>query len=107
MPPPLPPDAPGPFAFAERARVSSILAAAGFADVSMQSLETPITFGADLDAAVALALEIGPPARAVRLAGPAARRAAEPLLRELFAGHLGPNGVTLGSGAWLVRAVRS
>jgi hypothetical protein len=87
--------------------VAGILVAAGFSGISAEPLEMPLRFGADVDAAVALALEIGPPARAVREAGPAARNAAEPLLRDLFARHLGPHGVTLDGAAWLFRAVAS
>jgi SAM-dependent methyltransferase len=105
--PPLPPDEPGPFAFADRARVTGILEAAGFRDVAAQSLEADLALAADLDGAVAMALDVGPPARAVRLAGEAVRRAAEPVLRELFARHLGPRGVTLGSATWLFTGTRS
>ena len=105
--PPLPPDAPGPFAFAERARVKGLLEGAGFDDVSAQSLEIEVELGSDLAAAVEFALEIGPASRAVNLAGGSARSDATPRLRELLARHLGPRGVTLGSAAWLFSAVRS
>jgi SAM-dependent methyltransferase len=106
LPAPPPPDVPGPFAFADRARVSRLLAAAGFADVEARSVELDLAFGSDIDSALILALQAGPASRVVREAGDAGRRAAEPVLRELLARHLGPHGVTFGSAAWLFTARR-
>jgi SAM-dependent methyltransferase len=57
--------APGPFAFADSGRVRSILAAAGFRDIAVESFDTSIG-GADLDGATSLALQVGPLARALR-----------------------------------------
>ena len=44
-----PPDAPSPFALADPDRVKAILDAAGFADISFESLHDPMSFGPDPD----------------------------------------------------------
>ena len=49
-----PPDAPGPFAFADRERVAGILESAGFSGVEFDDLQMPLLLGGglDVDAAV-------------------------------------------------------
>ena len=66
--PPLPetnPEDPGPFAFADEARVRRVLSDAGFADivVTPHDLDLDLAIGRGLDAAVAGALGIGPTSR--------------------------------------------
>ena len=60
-PPPQAPDAPGPWAFADRDRLAAILDAAGFADVTIESVEHDLLVGgaADLDAAVGFSIDSG------------------------------------------------
>src|SRR5204862_328727 len=49
-PPPIPgPEDPGPFAFADRARVERILGGAGFADVALEALDEPLVVGGGAD----------------------------------------------------------
>src|SRR5690349_3634706 len=48
-----PPEAPSPFAFADPDRVRAILTAAGFVDVTFESLREPMRFGSDVDDAYA------------------------------------------------------
>src|SRR5262249_1479538 len=68
LPPPPAPGAPGPFAFADGARVRDILGAAGFqtVDVAPLDAEVSIARGASLDEAVAFLLEMGPLGAALR-----------------------------------------
>lgn len=65
LPPPVP-NAPGPFAFADRDRVVGILGAAGFADVALDAFEPEMTIAGDLDATADFLLQLGPLAAALR-----------------------------------------
>ncbi len=60
-PPPLPPDAPGPWAFADPDRVTTILTSAGFAEVVIEPFEHELLVGgaSTLDDAVAFAIDSG------------------------------------------------
>jgi SAM-dependent methyltransferase len=107
LPPPRTcPDDPGPFAFADEARVRRVLEGAGFTDVSL----TPVDFtldvgvGGGLDNAVAKALEIGPASRALDGHSESARAAAAASIRTALAGHVKDGAVPLGAAVWIVRA---
>lgn len=106
MPPPPPPDAPGPFAFADRERVTGILEGAGFADVAFEELRPLLTIagGGDAERAAAFAMEIGPAAFALRDADPAVRPRVQAAIAEAFGPYEGPNGVALPGAAWVVTA---
>jgi hypothetical protein len=81
-------DAPGPFAFSDPARVSAILAAAGWRDAQVAAHDVPYLVGGGEDpAADALAFfrRIGPAARALAAAAPEERAQIEERLRELLA----------------------
>jgi SAM-dependent methyltransferase len=62
-PPPMDPDAPGPLAFRDIGRVTGILDAAGFSDVSAQALSLAFTPMGDAAAVARQASTIGPAAR--------------------------------------------
>lgn len=96
------PLAPGPFAFADPARVQGILAAAGFTDIAIEAHDTPIG-GFDLDQAVMLATRIGPLARALREA-PEQREAALGLVRTALSASLTEQSVIMPAAVWIVRA---
>ncbi len=109
LPTPVPPDAPGPFAFADPDRVRGILKGAGFTDVRVVAHDTAIRLGGrtDLDAAVEDALRMGPTAVALREApadvGPAAREA----VRRVLAPFLGASGVSMPCATWIATARRA
>lgn len=63
---PVDPLAPGPFAFADRDRLATILRAADFRDVHIEPFDCRMNIGASRDEAAALMLEIGPLSRAAR-----------------------------------------
>jgi SAM-dependent methyltransferase len=65
FPPPQDPDAPGPFAFADNARLARILVAAGFGAISIAPHDEPIG-GNDRAGTLELALHIGPLGRYLR-----------------------------------------
>lgn len=100
----LPPDAPGPFALADADRVKGLLAGAGWVDIHLASVETPIRLGADLGEAVDHVLRLGAVARAVEAGGetlvvPAVRAAIEPYTQR-------SGEVRMDAAAWVVTAHR-
>lgn len=102
-PEPTPPGAPGPFAFADGARLRGILADAGFADIDIAAFDTALDLGT-IDDAVEQMTRMGPPAAAFAAADAATREAAVSALRAAMAAHVVDGRVKLGSGTWLVRA---
>ena len=108
MPTPPAPDAPGPFSFADRARVEAILGGAGFADVALQSFEPEMVIGGGtLDAAVEFLLQLGPMAAVFREpANAGAMPAVTAAVRESLRPYTTARGVVMASKAWLVTARR-
>jgi SAM-dependent methyltransferase len=106
-PPPRPgPDDPGPFAFADEARVRRVLEGAGFAEVLLTPLDfmLDIGVGEGLDNAVMKALEIGPASRALDGHPEAARAAAAAEIRATLTPHVRDGAVPLGAAVWIVKA---
>ena len=106
--PPLPPAdplAPGPFAFADPARVDAILTAAGFADVVIEPLDLR-TGGDSLEDSVFMALRMGPLGSALRqLGAPDALKAeVEAALTEALTPYVDGGVVKLPAAAWIVSA---
>lgn len=100
-----PSHAPGPFAFADGARVRSILEAAGFAHVEVAPRDGDVVFGGgDLDGAVDLAFHVGPLSRAAADLDDALRDRIRAAVRDELAKHLGPRGVTVPAATWVVTA---
>jgi SAM-dependent methyltransferase len=97
-----PPDAPSPFAFADPDRVRTILGAAGFVDVSFQSLRQPMSFGPDPDDAFDFVAEL----TSWMLDGldDTDRSAALAALRTTIAEHTSEDGVTYQSATWIIQA---
>ncbi|HZK99608.1 MAG TPA: methyltransferase domain-containing protein, partial [Caulobacteraceae bacterium] len=103
-PPPSPPEpgAPGPFAFADGARIRDILGRAGFSGVELTALDQPVRSG-DVEESLAIALNIGPLGRALR-EQPAQRGPATAAIRAALERNLTAEGVCLASATWIVRA---
>jgi SAM-dependent methyltransferase len=108
LPAPPAPGAPGPFAFADPARVRGILTDAGFTDVALDDVRETLTVGGrgSLDDTVEFLLQIGPAATALRDADPSLRPVVAAAVREAIADAHGPDGLRLGSAAWVVTARR-
>jgi ubiquinone/menaquinone biosynthesis C-methylase UbiE len=104
--PQLAPEAPGPFAFADEARVKCILTDAGFADVAMEAcpLTIDVAAGGGIDAAVQGALEIGPASRALEGHPPDVAAAAIQSIREALTPFAKGQSVLLPGAIWLVTA---
>ena len=98
------PGAPGPFAFADRDRLSAILKGAGFARTEIERHDLMTGWG-DLDASVRVATSIGPVGAALRNNPQLAGKAAE-AVRAALTPYLTAEGVRLNASAWVVRAER-
>ena len=106
--PELGPEDPGPFSFAQEARVRRILESAGFGELSFESLELELDIagGRGLDAAVESALAIGPASRALEGQPEAPRAAATARIREVLAARLRGGSVPLDGSIWMIEAQR-
>ena len=104
--PPAPED-PGPFAFADGARVERILAAAGFTDARLEEHLSTLRLGqGDLDACVAMVLKLGPVSRLLGEAGEAAIPPVAAAVREAVAPYHTGGALEMASAAWIVSARR-
>jgi len=101
------PDEPGPFAFADAARVEAILTAAGWGNVSFEPFDFAMIAGAGEspvgDAAEYFAT-IGPAARAAAEMAPEERARFLDRVRELARRNLNEGIVALRAAAWIVTA---
>lgn len=106
LPPPPAPDAPGPFAFADRDKVDALLRQAGFAGVQLESVreELAIAAGASLDQAVDFMLQMGPTAQMMRDADPKLVDNVRSSVREALAPYATNGGLVMPSAAWIVTA---
>jgi SAM-dependent methyltransferase len=106
LPDPGPPDAPGMFALADSGRMRGILASAGWRDIQITPVHTPILLagGGTIDDAIEF-LRTGSLGRAM-LAGadPATQARAVASVRAALAPYADDEGVHLGAAVWLVRA---
>jgi SAM-dependent methyltransferase len=100
--PPLPTDAPGPFALGEPERVRAVLTAAGFGEPRMQGLHRPMVYGPDLATAEMMALTLVDPL--LEELDEAERQQARAELRRTLEAHLTPDGVTFRSAMWIITA---
>ncbi|GGD95934.1 methyltransferase [Tsuneonella deserti] len=107
MQPEIDPDAPGPFAFADRDRVEGILTAAGWSEVAFEAVDFAYVAGAGEDAladARSFFLSIGPAAAVAATLDDAARAAFVARLDAYLAASLQDQLVALSGAAWIVSA---
>jgi SAM-dependent methyltransferase len=105
--PPADPHAPGPFAFADRARVEAILGEAGWSGIAFEPFDFAMVVGAGEDPiedAVAYFSLIGPAARAAREMSADERERFQDRVRELARRNLREGIVSLRAAAWIVAA---
>ncbi|MFN2427673.1 MAG: class I SAM-dependent methyltransferase [Candidatus Binatia bacterium] len=103
---PTDPTAPGPFAFADAARVSRILVDAGYDGVSVDGRDIDIVLGggSDLEETTKLVMDLGPMGRFLADATPEQRKLVEAEVREAITGYATPDGVCMPGAIWLVTA---
>jgi len=104
--PPMEPDAPGPFAFADADRVSRILSTAGWSDVVLTRQDVPMRLAGpgQLAEAADFATRVGGLARALADATPEAKARAAEAIAAVLPAYDGPNGICLTGSIWLVSA---
>jgi hypothetical protein len=81
---------PEPFSLGDPDATRALLERAGFRDVRFESVEDPVFYGDDVDAAFDWASRFA--------------RVGDEELREILAAHATPDGVLFGSRAWIVGA---
>jgi len=105
---PAPPgiDEPGPFSLSEEPRVSGILDAAGFANIAVESFQTPFVLGGDVDEALSFLMQLAPSGSAINNAEAddetRARIAVD--MAELLKSYESDKGVSMNAAALLVTA---
>ncbi|MEJ0043460.1 MAG: class I SAM-dependent methyltransferase [Rhizomicrobium sp.] len=102
--PPADPLAPGPFAFADPARVTSILEAAGFRSVEAKKLDTVMHVAKTAAEAAQFSLTIGPLSRAASGVDDAMRAKIVEAVTAAMAKYETPQGVSPPAACWLVSA---
>jgi SAM-dependent methyltransferase len=103
-PPPANPEDPGPFSFADPARVKRIFADAGLPEPRFTpvDLQLDIAAGGGLEGAVKMATTIGPTSRALRDQPEAMRAAVAEAVSIALEPYLKGKSVALGAAIWLV-----
>ena len=103
------PEEPGPFAFADTARVTRILTTAGFTEPSFTPLDIQMDLaaGGTLEDAVSQSSAMGPAKRALADQPDDIRAAALESIRRALTPYASPAGVNLPAAVWLVAADRS
>jgi ubiquinone/menaquinone biosynthesis C-methylase UbiE len=101
------PDDPGPFSFADEARVRRILGASGFDKIALTpvDLELDVAAGQGLEGALGALQQIGAASRALESQPEALRAAAVAEIRAALAPHQRGRSVPLGAAIWIVEAI--
>lgn len=99
------PDAPGPYAFADQAKVQRILSQAGWRDIAFEKWngDLPLAGGGSVAEAADFILKIGPCARAIT-EHTLDRAEARQRIAEAFAQHHDGKSVALPAACWIVTA---
>ena len=98
---------PGPFAFADRARVAGLFAAAGWRDVEFEAVDYDYLVGVGDDPvadALAFLTRIGPAARAMRDRDEAGRARIVARMEAWLTGNCADGRLSFPAGAWIVTA---
>ena len=101
---PLPPDAPGRYAFANPDRVKSILLRAGFHAPDIQKFDAKIHLGETPEAAASSSIDGGPLARTLAEVDDETRKSVREAVTARLAREMGPGGIYLTASCWLVAA---
>jgi SAM-dependent methyltransferase len=100
------PTAPGPFSLGEPDRIAAVLRAAALSDIAIEPIPEPLWLGSDVTDAVAFLKSTGIWNSLLTGADPAMVARVSEAVRAALEPYLTPDGVLLGSQAWLVTASR-
>ena len=103
--PPTDPNAPGRYSFANSDRVKSLLLQAGFHAPVLEKFDTRIFAGETPEEAAASAIDAGPLMRTLADVNEETRAKVREAVTERLSKEMGPGGIYLTAGAWLVRAL--
>jgi SAM-dependent methyltransferase len=99
------PNAPGPYAFADGARLRDILTRAGFHDIHIDRLDCEMHMGKTIDEAVERSLQFGPLGRLAAELTPEGRaQVAARVGAALSKYYREPTGIDVGMAVWIVKA---
>jgi SAM-dependent methyltransferase len=102
---PVPPlEAPSPFALSSPERNEALLSAAGFTDVMSTAVDQPMILGADTDTAYAFFSQQGITKGLSQDLDEDQKQQGFAQLRRFVADHETPDGVRIGSAAWVISA---
>jgi len=104
MPSPPGPDEPGPFAFADSARIQRILTTAGFTQIKCERFDTLLAYPGDAKEAADYLTQMGPVGSVLQEHPEALRSAVAATLAETLAAEQGSQGIRLAAAAWIVTA---
>lgn len=104
LPPRPGPEAPGPFSFADPARVKRVLTSGGFTDVEVTPFDHEMTIGDTVEQAIQTAMEVGPVGTAANDADAATREALNAAMARKLETFATPDGIRLGAAIWCVTA---
>jgi hypothetical protein len=106
--PPPEPNAPGPFAFADRERVESILRESGFLNIRLESLERNLLVGGgrSLDDTVGFLAQLGPAGAVLRDASAELKNSVMKEIHDAIKPFQEGGGVRMPSTTWIVSADR-
>jgi hypothetical protein len=98
------PNAPGPFAFADSARLKGILETAGFKNITLEKLDTVMDLAPTAREAAQFSLSVGPLARATTDCDEATKAKIVVRVAEAMKTFETPKGVAPPAACWLVGA---
>lgn len=101
-----PPEAPGPFSFADPVRVRAILERGGFRGVTFDPIDEPFEAGRDVDHAFEHIRTLGVVRALTAGLDEAQRPAVDDAIREVLVKHETAEGIMLPAAAWVIRAER-
>jgi SAM-dependent methyltransferase len=94
-------EASGPFALADRDRIAALLRDAGYGDVAIEPASEQLLLGEDATETATFMMSSGPGRRMLDGADPATVASVADAIAEALRNHESPEGIRLGSCAWL------
>jgi hypothetical protein len=104
LPPPPGPEEPGPFAFADSARIQRILTSAGFTRIQCDKFDPQLTYGDGTREAADYLTQMGPVGSVLQEHPEALRAKVVDTLTGMLEGKREPGPVRLAAAVWIVSA---